>query len=216
MKGELAVSRLSGGLRAIFLLIYWSLPIKGFFNTQALSVTSWSNNFWCFRIDFCLTIKCSVRSIIRRNSNTRIYFFGFQRIDKVNRNYFLSVEKRRIFSTRNNSNLPDLHETKPVRVFVLRISFASRATTLACAENVRSNNSGHRPWGVLSGDVDRFALTGPFQKFKKHGWVYFSLYALLTDSLFTFDVHTSPSEFVNVSFFPCGNSVHRVENFTNG
>ena len=28
---------------------------------------------------------------------------------------------------------------------VLRISFASRATTLACAENVRSNNSGHRP-----------------------------------------------------------------------
>ena len=27
---------------------------------------------------------------------------------------------------------------------VLRISFASRATTFACAENMRSNNSGHR------------------------------------------------------------------------
>ena len=72
VKGKLVVSRLNGGLTAIFLLIYWSLPIKGFFNTQALSVTSWSNNFWCFRIDFCLAIKCSVRSIIRRNSNTRI------------------------------------------------------------------------------------------------------------------------------------------------
>ena len=32
------------------------------------------------------------------------YFFGFQRTDKVNRNYFPSVEKRRIFSTRNNSS----------------------------------------------------------------------------------------------------------------
>ena len=72
MKGKLAVSRLSGGLRAVFLLIYWSLPIKGLFNTQAPSVTSWSNNFCCFRIDFCLTIKCSVRSIMRRNSNMSI------------------------------------------------------------------------------------------------------------------------------------------------
>ena len=69
---------------------------------------------------------------------------------------------------------------------------------------------------AFSGDVDGFALTGRFQKLKKHGWVYFSLYALLTDSLFTFDAHTSPSEFVNVSFFPYGNSVHRVENLTNG
>ena len=33
---------------------------------------------------------------------TCAYFFGFQRTDKVNRNYFSSVEKRRIFSTRNN------------------------------------------------------------------------------------------------------------------
>ena len=95
MKGKLAVSRLSGGLRAIFLLIYWSLPIKGFFNTQALSVTSWSNNFWCFRIDFCLTIKCSVRSINVEKA-TCAYFFGFQRTDKVNRNYLSSVEKRRV------------------------------------------------------------------------------------------------------------------------
>ena len=69
---------------------------------------------------------------------------------------------------------------------------------------MRSNNSGHRPRGVLPGDVDGFALTGPFQKLKKHGWVYFLLYALLTDSLFTSDVHTSPSEFVNVSFFHTG------------
>ena len=29
---------------------------------------------------------------------------------------------------------------------MLRSSLASRATTLACAENVRSNNSGHRPY----------------------------------------------------------------------
>ena len=29
---------------------------------------------------------------------------------------------------------------------MLRSSFASRATTLACAENVCSNNSGHRPY----------------------------------------------------------------------
>ena len=32
----------------------------------------------------------------------REYFYGFQRTDKVNRNYFSSVKKRRIFSTRNN------------------------------------------------------------------------------------------------------------------
>ena len=44
----------------LLLLIYWS------FNTQVPSVTSQSNNFWCFRIDFCLTTKCSVRSIIRQ------------------------------------------------------------------------------------------------------------------------------------------------------
>ena len=151
MTGKLSVSRLSGGRRAIFLLIYWSLPIKGFFNTQALSVTSWSNNFWCFRIDFCLTIKCSVRSIIRRNSNTRILlrfsknWYG----NYINRNHFSSVEKRRIFSTRKNSSLPrapDLQGTKPVRAScVLHISFASRATTLACAENECSNYSEHRP-----------------------------------------------------------------------
>ena len=91
MKGKLAVSRLSGGLRAIFLLIYWSLPIKWFFNTQAPSVTSWSNNFWCFRIDFCLTMKCSVRSIMAEIA-TCAYLFGFQRTDKVNRNYFSSVK----------------------------------------------------------------------------------------------------------------------------
>ena len=77
---------------------------------------------------------------------TCAYFFGFQRTDKGNRNYFSSVEKRRIFSTRNNWNLPDVEETKPVRVFcVLRISFAPGVTTLACTENVRSSNSGHHP-----------------------------------------------------------------------
>ena len=77
---------------------------------------------------------------------TCAYFFGFQRTDKVNRNYFSSVENRRIFSTRNNYNLPFLLETKQVSVScVVRISFASRASTLACAENARSNNCGHRP-----------------------------------------------------------------------
>ena len=76
---------------------------------------------------------------------TCAYFIGFQRTDKVNKNYFSSVEKRCIFSTRNNYNLT-VAETKLIRVScVLRMSFASRATTLACAENVRSNNSGHRP-----------------------------------------------------------------------
>ena len=148
MKGKLAVSRLSGGLRAICLLIYWSLPIKGFFNTQAPSVTSWSNNFWCFRIDFnfCLTIKINVQSDRSYVEIATCEYFFLERTDKVNINYFSSVEKRRIFSTTNNSNLPDLQETKPLRVScVLRISFASRTTTFACAENVRSNNSGHRP-----------------------------------------------------------------------
>ena len=33
---------------------------------------------------------------------TCAYFFGFQRADKVNRNYFSSLEKQRMFSTRNN------------------------------------------------------------------------------------------------------------------
>ena len=77
---------------------------------------------------------------------TCAYFFGFQRTDKVNKNCFSSVEKRRIFSTRNNWNLPDFtgDKTSP-RVLRVGISFASRATTLACAEDVRSNNSGHRP-----------------------------------------------------------------------
>ena len=40
VKGRLAVSRLSRGVGAICLLIYGSLPIKEFFNTQAPSVTS--------------------------------------------------------------------------------------------------------------------------------------------------------------------------------
>ena len=44
---------------------------------------------------------------------TCAYFFGFQRTDKINGNYFLSVEKRRIFSARNMLNLPDLQEIKP-------------------------------------------------------------------------------------------------------
>ena len=39
---------------------------------------------------------------------------------------------------------------------------------------------------------------------KKHGRVYFSLYALLTNTLFTSDVHTSPSKFLNVPFFHTG------------
>ena len=43
---------------------------------------------------------------------TCAYFFGFQRTDKVNRNYFSPVENRRIFSTRNNYNLPVLNERK--------------------------------------------------------------------------------------------------------
>ena len=49
---------------------------------------------------------------------------------------------------------------------VLRISFASRATTLACAENVRSNNSEHRPQAraFLSDARRRKWVLFPFNK----------------------------------------------------
>ena len=103
VKGKLAVSRLSRGLRTIFLLIYWSLPIKGFFNTQASNVTSWSNNFCCFRTDLVLFDYKMIDQIDHTAEiATWVYFFGFQRTDKVNRNYFSSVKKWRISSTRNN------------------------------------------------------------------------------------------------------------------
>ena len=96
MKGKLAVSQFSRGLRAIFLLIYWSLPVKGFFKTQAPSITSRSNNFWCFRIGFCLTIKMFGQIDHTAEIATCAYFFSFQRTDKVNINYFSSFKKRRI------------------------------------------------------------------------------------------------------------------------
>ena len=75
VKGKLAVSRLSRGLRTIFLLIYWSLPIKGLFNTQAPSVTSWSSNFWFFRTDLVLSVRSTYGRSDRsygRNSNMSI------------------------------------------------------------------------------------------------------------------------------------------------
>ena len=107
MKGKLAVSRLSRGLRAIFALIYWSLPIKVLFNTQTFSVTSWTNNFWCFTLDFCLTLKTMFGQLdYMAEIATCPYFFGFQRTNKVNRNYFSSVEKRRIFSKRKRRQSP--------------------------------------------------------------------------------------------------------------
>ena len=89
MKGKLAVSRLSRGLRAIFALIYWSLPIKVLFNTQTFSVTSWTNNFWCFTLDFCLTLKTMFGQLdYMAEIATCPYFCCFQRTDQVNRNFF--------------------------------------------------------------------------------------------------------------------------------
>ena len=89
---------------------------------------------------------------------TCAYFFGFQRTDKVNRNYFSSGEKRRMFSTRNVTRTSQTYRRQNQSTCPVCYAFLSRCAWLPwhaqkmCAVTIvgtipgKALNSFRKPW----------------------------------------------------------------------
>ena len=89
---------------------------------------------------------------------TCAYFFGFQRTDKVNRNYFSSVEKWRMFSSRNVTRISQTYRRQnqsacpACYAFLLHRAWLLRHLQKMCAVTIvgtipgKALNSFRKPW----------------------------------------------------------------------